>query len=55
MVHKFDGGQMRVSGYHEHDKLSKKQKSAKTVTSLLMLPSVLGVRSVKLVINDKLS
>ncbi len=38
---------MRVSGYNVHDKLSRKQEqNAKTVTSLLTLPSVLGVRAV---------
>ena len=41
----FGSGQMRVSGCPEHDKLSRKQEqNAKIVTSLLTLPSVLGVR-----------
>ncbi len=43
MVEKFAGWQMSVSGCPGHDNLTRKQDApAKTVTSLLMLPSVLA-------------
>jgi hypothetical protein len=45
MVQDFYCGQMRVSGYKIQKDLSEEQGSAKTVTSLLTLPPVLGGRS----------